>query len=72
MDEAKRAEMIKRMQQILYRDVPYIVTAYSSVGEAGAVTVHWLRTATHPGGVYLLQYGPHNYINMSPCRGRIG
>ena len=33
-DEAARAAEIKKMQQILYRDSPYLVTAYSAIGEA--------------------------------------
>ena len=32
MDDAARAEMVKQMQEILYDDAPYLVTAYSSIG----------------------------------------
>jgi peptide/nickel transport system substrate-binding protein len=67
MDEAKRAEMIKRMQQILYRDVPYIVTAYSSIGEAWrSDRFTGFKPQPDPGGVYLMQYGVHDYINVEP------
>ena len=34
MDDAARQDMVKQMQEILYRDAPYLVTAYSSIGEA--------------------------------------
>jgi peptide/nickel transport system substrate-binding protein len=67
MDEAKRAEMVKRMQQILYRDVPYIVTAYSKIGEAWrSDRFTGFEPQPDPGGVYLLQYGVHNYLNIEP------
>ena len=68
MDEAKRAEMVKRMQQILYRDVPYIVTAYSSIGEAWrSDRFTGFEPQPNPGGVYLLQYGTYNYLNIKPA-----
>ena len=59
---------IKKMQEILYRDSPYLVTAYSSIGEA----VRSDRFACfvpqpNPGGIWLEQYGVYNYIHMKPA-----
>ena len=34
IDPAARAEQVKQMQEILYEDAPYLVTAYSAIGEA--------------------------------------
>jgi peptide/nickel transport system substrate-binding protein len=67
-DDAQRAEYIKRMQEILYRDSPYLVTAYSAIGEA----VRSDRFACfvpqpNPGGVWLQQYGVYNYIHVKPA-----
>jgi peptide/nickel transport system substrate-binding protein len=55
------------MQEILYRDSPYLVTAYSAIGEA----VRSDRFACfvpqpNPGGVWLEQYGVYNYLHMKP------
>ncbi len=67
-DETARAAEIKKMQEILYRDSPYLVTAYSSIGEA----VRSDRFACfvpqpNPGGIWLEQYGVYNYIHMKPA-----
>jgi peptide/nickel transport system substrate-binding protein len=56
------------MQEILYYDAPYLVTAYSTVGEAWrSDRFACLRPQPDPGGVYLLQYGVYNYIHMRPA-----
>ena len=34
IDREARAEMVKQMQQMLYEDSPYLVTAYDAIGEA--------------------------------------
>jgi len=68
MNHAKRVAEVKRMQQILFHDSPYLVTAYTTTGEA-------LRTdrfacfqpQPDPGGVWLVQYGSHNYVSMRPA-----
>jgi peptide/nickel transport system substrate-binding protein len=68
MDHAKRAAEIKKMQQMVYEDSPYLVMAYTTTGEA-------LRTdrfacfqpQPDPGGVWLVQYGTHNYVSMRPA-----
>jgi peptide/nickel transport system substrate-binding protein len=67
-DETQRAAQIKQMQEILYRDSPYLVTAYSSIGEA----VRSDRFACfvpqpNPGGIWLEQYGVYNYVHMKPA-----
>jgi peptide/nickel transport system substrate-binding protein len=70
MNQAKREAMVKRMQQILYRDVPYIVTAYSSIGEAyRSDRFTGFKPQPDPGGVYLEQYGVYNYIHVKPVAG---
>jgi peptide/nickel transport system substrate-binding protein len=66
-DQAKRVEEVKRMQEILYRDSPYLVTAYSAISEA----VRSDRFACfvpqpNPGGIWLEQYGVYNYLHMKP------
>jgi peptide/nickel transport system substrate-binding protein len=66
-DHAQRVAQIKKMQEILFRDSPYLVTAYSSIGEA----VRSDRFACfvpqpNPGGIWLEQYGVYNYIHAQP------
>ena len=68
VDPAARAEQVKQMQEILYTDAPYLVTAYSSIGEAfRSDRFACLRPQPDPGGIYLLQYGVYNYLNMRPA-----
>jgi peptide/nickel transport system substrate-binding protein len=68
VDHAKRVAMIKKMQEILYRDSPYLVTAYSAISEAvRSDRFHCLVTQPNPGGVWLEQYGVYNYIHMKPA-----
>src|SRR3954447_592538 len=68
IDQAKREAEVKKMQQILYQDSPYLVTAYDTTGEA----VRSDRFACfvpqpNPGGVWLEQYGVYNYTHMKPA-----
>ena len=66
-DDAKRVEMVKQMQEILYRDSPYLVTAYSAIGEAvRSDKFACLVPQPNPGGIWLEQYGVYNYIHMKP------
>ncbi len=66
-DDAARAEQIKQMQEILYYDAPYLVTAYSSIGEAWrSDRFTGFQPQPDPGGVMLVQYGVHNYLNIEP------
>ena len=64
----KREAEVKKMQEILYQDSPYLVTAYSSIGEA----VRSDRFACfvpqpNPGGIWIEQYGVYNYIHAKPA-----
>ena len=56
------------MQEILYRDSPYLVTAYSSISEAvRSDRFACLVPQPNPGGVWLEQYGVYNYVHMKPA-----
>jgi peptide/nickel transport system substrate-binding protein len=67
-DPAKRAAEVKQMQQILYEQAPYLVTAYDTVGEA-VRSDHFacFVPQPNPGGIWLEQYGVYNYIHMKPA-----
>jgi peptide/nickel transport system substrate-binding protein len=67
-DQAKREAEVKQMQQILYEQSPYIVTAYDTIGEA-VRSDHFacLVPQPNPGGVWLEQYGVYNYVHMKPA-----
>ncbi|HEX5861953.1 MAG TPA: ABC transporter substrate-binding protein [Nocardioides sp.] len=68
MDDAARAELVKQMQEILYRDAPYLVTAYSSIGEAfRSDRFACFQPQPDPGGIWLIQYGSQNYLNVRPA-----
>ena len=55
MDDAARQEMVKQMQEILYRDAPYLVTAYSSIGEAfRSDRFACFQPQPDPGGIWLI------------------
>ena len=50
--------MVKQMQQMLYEDAPYLVTAYDAIGEAfRSDRFACLRPQPDPGGICLIQYG---------------
>lgn len=66
-DQAKREAEVKQMQQMLYEDAPYLVTVYDKTGEAvRSDKFACFQPQPDPGGVWLLQYGVHNYINARP------
>ena len=68
IDQDDAAEMVKQMQQILYEDSPYLVTAYSTIGEAfRSDRFACFQPQPDPGGIWLVQYGVHNYLNMRPA-----
>jgi peptide/nickel transport system substrate-binding protein len=55
------------MQQMLYRDAPYLNTVYNKIGEAyRSDRWHGFATQPNPGGVLLFQYGVQNYIHIEP------
>jgi peptide/nickel transport system substrate-binding protein len=65
---AQRIADVKKMQEILYRDSPYLVTAYSSIGEAvRSDRFHCLISQPNPNGIWLEQYGVYNYEHMKPA-----
>jgi peptide/nickel transport system substrate-binding protein len=67
-NHAQRVAEIKQMQEIIYRDAPYLVTAYSAIGEAvRSDRFACLVTQPNPGGIWLEQYGVYNYIHMKPA-----
>jgi peptide/nickel transport system substrate-binding protein len=67
MDLATRQDMVKQMQELMYEDMPYIVTAYTSIGEAYR-SDRWVgfQPQPDPGGVLLFQYGVANYLGIHP------
>ncbi len=78
-DDAARVEQVTQMQQMLFEDSPYLVTAYNTIGEAfRSDRFACLRPQPDPGGIYLYQYGVYNYLNMRPadeagdCGGQAG
>ena len=68
VDPEARAETVKQMQQMLYEDAPYLVTAYEGVSEAfRSDRFACLVPQPDPGGVWLIQYGVYNYVHMRPA-----
>lgn len=72
-NDQKRAQIVKRMQQILYTDAPYLDTAYTQIGEAYR-SDRWkgFVPQPNPGGVLLFQYGHANYLNIRPVGSAAG
>ena len=71
MDREARAEIVKKMQQKLYEDSPYLVTMYDVIGEAfRSDRFACLQPQPDPGGVLLMQYGASNYTQHPPGEGR--
>ncbi len=67
-DQAKREDEVKQMQQILFEDSPYLVTEYSSIGEAfRSDRFACFQPQPDPGGILLFQYGAHNYLSVRPA-----
>lgn len=68
MDLEARQEMVKQMQELMYDDAPYLVTAYSTTGQAWR-TDRWegFQPQPDPTGVYLFQYGIANYLGIQPA-----
>ncbi len=66
-DDAARQEAVKQMQELLYYDSPYLVTAYTSISEAYRNDrFACFQPQPDPGGILLFQYGIHNYLNIRP------
>jgi peptide/nickel transport system substrate-binding protein len=68
MEHTKRVALVKRMQQQLFEDAPYLVTAYTTTGEAvRSDRFACFQPQPDPGGVWLIQYGAHNYVSARPA-----
>ena len=68
LDQTKREDEVKQMQQILFEDSPYLITEYTSIGEAVRTDrFACFQPQPDPGGIWLLQYGVHNYLNARPA-----
>ncbi len=67
VDDSARQQQVQQMQQILFEEAPYLVTAYNTIGEA-VRSDRWacLQPQPDPGGIWLFQYGVHNYLHMRP------
>jgi peptide/nickel transport system substrate-binding protein len=66
-DQAAREDIVRKMQQKLYQDSPYIVTVYPLTGEAvRSDRFACFQPQPDPGGVWLVQYGGHNYSELRP------
>jgi peptide/nickel transport system substrate-binding protein len=65
MDQDARVEMVHQMQEMVYEDAPYLVTAYDTIGEAyRSDRFACLVPQPNPGGVWLFHSGVYNYLNM--------
>ncbi len=68
VDDAKRIETIKEMQEIIFRDSPYLVTAYTTTGQAVRTDrFACFQPQPDPDGVLLVQYGAFNYTLLRPA-----
>jgi peptide/nickel transport system substrate-binding protein len=67
IDPAKRAEIVKQMQRMLYVDAPYVVTAYYDDPQAyRSDRFTGFQPQPDPDGVVLFQYGTYSYRNIGP------
>ncbi|CAM3793408.1 ABC transporter substrate-binding protein [Nocardioides marinus] len=68
LDAAARAGQIQQMQQILFEDAPYIVTAYNTTGQAvRSDRFACLLNQPAPSGAWLFQLGTHSYRSLRPA-----
>jgi peptide/nickel transport system substrate-binding protein len=68
LDDDKRVEIVTQMQQQLYEDAPYLVTAEASIGEAFRNDKFaCFQPQPDPGGIWLVQYGARNYTLLRPA-----
>ncbi|MEV4414251.1 ABC transporter substrate-binding protein [Catellatospora sp. NPDC049609] len=67
IDPAKRAEVVKKAQQLLYDDVAYSLTYYYNQSEAYR-SDRFTGFVPQPsqGGILAFQYGTHSYRNITP------
>lgn len=68
LDADARADQIKQMQQILFEDAPYIVTAYNTTGQAvRSDRFACLVNQPAPSGAWLFQMGTSSYRSVRPA-----
>jgi peptide/nickel transport system substrate-binding protein len=68
VDDDKRVEQIKEMQQIIFEDAPYLVLAYTSDGQAyRSDRFACFVPQPEPDGTLLMQYGGYNYHLLRPA-----
>ncbi|MEU8271302.1 ABC transporter substrate-binding protein [Sphaerisporangium sp. NPDC049002] len=67
IDAAKRTEIVKRMQQMVYDDAPYALTYYYDDNVAYR-SDRWTGFVPQPDpdGSILFQYGTYSYLNIQP------
>ena len=67
IDPAKRADIVKQMQKMLYDDAPYVVTFYYDDPQAyRSDRFTGFQPQPDPSGVVLFQYGTYSYRNIAP------
>ena len=68
MDHATRVDEVNKMQQMVFEDSPYLITVYTGYGEAvRSDRFACLEPQPDPGGIWLFQYGVHNYLSVRPA-----
>ena len=68
IDQEKRAEIVHQMQEQLYEEAPYLVTAETRTGEAVRNDQFaCFQPQPDPDGVWLVQYGVRNYTLLRPA-----
>jgi peptide/nickel transport system substrate-binding protein len=66
-DDEARADMVLQMQEMLYRDAPYLVYVYDKIGEAYRCDrFEGFQPQPDPGGILIFQYGAQSYLEMYP------
>ncbi|WP_126688187.1 ABC transporter substrate-binding protein [Nocardioides ferulae] len=68
LDHETRVGQIHRMQEIVFRDAPYLLTVYNSTGQAvRSDRFACLQAQPSPDGLWLFQQGTHSYRSMRPA-----
>jgi peptide/nickel transport system substrate-binding protein len=66
IDPAKRTEIVKQMQRLLYVDAPYVVTVYyDDLAAYRSDRFAGFQAQPDPGGPVLFQYGTYSYRNIT-------
>jgi peptide/nickel transport system substrate-binding protein len=66
-DPVQRAGTVKQMQQLLYDDVPYVITFYYDDLQAYSNRFTGFVAQPPPDGALLFQYGTFSYRNIKPA-----